>query len=125
MVLWRSGDHGSRRAEPVLVPQRHFIRGDCDLDLAGGQREGKAAREDRNKLCAPAIAARKAGAPIKAPHLLVEAVFQLPPGGLDREPQELQKSCDDNARIVPLMFAAPPPPAITCDMLRSFTQPML
>ena len=31
----------------------------------------------------------------------------------------------DNARVVPLMLAAPPPPAITCDMLKDFTRPTL
>ena len=31
----------------------------------------------------------------------------------------------DNVRIVPLLFAAPPPPAITCDMLKDFTRPTL
>jgi pimeloyl-ACP methyl ester carboxylesterase len=31
----------------------------------------------------------------------------------------------DNARVVPLLLAAPPPPTITCDMLKDFTRPML
>jgi pimeloyl-ACP methyl ester carboxylesterase len=31
----------------------------------------------------------------------------------------------DNARIMPLLFAAPAPPAITCDMLKNFPQPTL
>jgi pimeloyl-ACP methyl ester carboxylesterase len=31
----------------------------------------------------------------------------------------------DNARVVPLLLAAPPPPAITCDMLKGFTRPTL
>ena len=31
----------------------------------------------------------------------------------------------DNARVVPLLRAAPPPPAITCDMLKNFTRPTL
>jgi pimeloyl-ACP methyl ester carboxylesterase len=31
----------------------------------------------------------------------------------------------DNARTAPLMFGAPPAPAITCDALRTFTRPTL
>jgi len=37
----------------------------------------------------------------------------------------LQTMWDDNARTIPLLFAAPPPPNITCDMLTNFTQPTL
>jgi pimeloyl-ACP methyl ester carboxylesterase len=87
--------------------------------------EGKAAREDRGRIVAPAAAASKAGDPVKATRLFLEAVFQLPPGGSDRQPQKFQSMLDDNARTTPLLFAAPPPPDITCDMLRSFTQPTL
>ena len=87
--------------------------------------EGKAAREDRARIIAPAVAASKAGDPVKATRLLVEAVFQLPPGGSDREPQAFQTMWDDNARTAPLFFAAPPPPNVTCDMLTNFTQPTL
>ena len=87
--------------------------------------EGKVAREDRGRIFAPAAAASKAGDPVKATRLLLEALFQLPPGGSDREPQTFQTILDDNTRTTPLVFAAPPPPDITCDMLRNFTQPTL
>ena len=76
-------------------------------------------------MLAPVIAANKAGDAIQATKLLQEAVFQLPPGGFDSLPQDRQTRALDNARIVPLMFAAPPPPAITCDMLKNFPQPTL
>jgi pimeloyl-ACP methyl ester carboxylesterase len=52
-------------------------------------------------------------------------VLQLPPGGSDREPQAFQTMWDDNARTTPLLFTAPPPPNITCDMLTNFTKPTL
>lgn len=66
--------------------------------------DGKAAREDRSRMYAPAAAAAKAGEPVKAARLLLEAVFQLPPGGSDREPQALQTMWDENARTTPLFF---------------------
>jgi pimeloyl-ACP methyl ester carboxylesterase len=66
-----------------------------------------------------------AGDPVKATRLLVEAVFQLPPGGSGREPQAFQAMWDDNARTIQLTFGAPPPPNITCDMLTNFTKPTL
>jgi pimeloyl-ACP methyl ester carboxylesterase len=87
--------------------------------------EGKAAREDRGRMYAPVAAAAKAGEPVKATRLLLEAVFQLPPGGSDREPQALQTMWDENARTTPLLFAAPPPPVVTCDVVKTFAQPTL
>jgi pimeloyl-ACP methyl ester carboxylesterase len=87
--------------------------------------EGKAAREDLSKMFAPVIAATKGGDAVQAAKLAREAVFQLGPGGFDREPQAVQTRVLDNARTMPLIFAAPAPPAITCDMLKNFPQPTL
>jgi hypothetical protein len=53
---------------------------------------------------------------IKAAKLLQEAAFQLPSGGFDSLPADLQTVLLDNARIVPLQLAALPTP-ITCDIL--------
>jgi hypothetical protein len=63
----------------------------------------------------PYIAMAKAGDFIKAARLLVEAVYQLPPDGFDSLPWDWQTGLLDNARVVPLLCTAPPPPAITCD----------
>jgi pimeloyl-ACP methyl ester carboxylesterase len=52
-------------------------------------------------------------------------VFQLEPGGFDRLPEATQTMLLDNARTAPLMFGAPPPPAITSDALKTFTRPTL
>jgi pimeloyl-ACP methyl ester carboxylesterase len=87
--------------------------------------EAKMAREDRAKMFAPFVAAAKAGDFVKAAKSLQEGVFQLAPGEFDRLPQEWQTRVLDNARIVPLLLAAPPPPAVTCNMLRDFTRPTL
>ena len=73
----------------------------------------------------PSVAAAKAGDLIKAAKLLQEAAYRLPPGGFGSLPDAWQKLLLDNARVVPLLLAAPPPPAITCDMLKDFTRPTL
>jgi pimeloyl-ACP methyl ester carboxylesterase len=87
--------------------------------------EGKVVREYIAKAFAPAREASKAGDPVKAIRLQYEAIYQLPPGGFDGLPQETQARVLENARTRPLSFAAPPPPAITCDDLKNFTKPTL
>lgn len=47
---------------------------------------------------APVIAAIKGGDAVQAAKLAREAVFQLGPGGFDREPQAVQTRVLDNAR---------------------------
>jgi pimeloyl-ACP methyl ester carboxylesterase len=88
--------------------------------------EGKAAREDWAKFNSAAITANKAGDPVRTMRVFIEAVWQLEPGGFDRLPQAAQRMLLDNARTAPLQFGAPPPPpAITCDALRTFARPTL
>jgi pimeloyl-ACP methyl ester carboxylesterase len=128
LVGWSFGGHVAITAavkNPSLVRTLVLYEASMISVLPADTAEGKAAREDRGRIFAPAAAASKAGDPIKATRLLLEAVFQLPPGGSEREPQAFQMMLDDNARTTPLLFAAPPPPDITCDMLTSFTQPTL
>ena len=88
--------------------------------------EGKIAREDRARMFGPVVAAAsETGDFIKAAKLLQEVVFHLRPGEFNSLPEDLQRVLLDNARVVPLMFAAPPPPVITCDILKDFTRPTL
>jgi pimeloyl-ACP methyl ester carboxylesterase len=88
--------------------------------------EGKAAREDRQTFVRPPIvAAAKAGDTVQAVRLFFEGVYQLGPGGFDRLPQATKTMILDNARTAPLLFGSPPPPPITCDMLRTFNRPTL
>jgi pimeloyl-ACP methyl ester carboxylesterase len=88
--------------------------------------EGKAAREDRNRFVGPAVAAAaRAGDSIQAVRLFFEGVYQLGPGGFDRLPQATQTMILDNARTAPLLFGSPPPPAVTCDALKTITWPTL
>ena len=83
------------------------------------------ARRGPVTVCRAALTAAKAGDLVKAAKLLQEAVFQLPPGGFDSLPRDWQTTLLDNARTVPLLLAAPPPPAITCNVLKVFTRPTL
>jgi pimeloyl-ACP methyl ester carboxylesterase len=87
--------------------------------------EGKTARADRAKMQASSVAASNAGDPVKASRLLLESVWKLPPGGFDNESLAARTMVDDNARTMPLIYAAPPPPNVTCDMLKNFAKPTL
>jgi pimeloyl-ACP methyl ester carboxylesterase len=87
--------------------------------------EGKAARENRSKFISAAIAANQAGDPVRTMQLFIEAVWQLGPGGFDRLPEASQRMLLDNARTAPLLFGGAPPPAITCDALKTFHRPTL
>jgi pimeloyl-ACP methyl ester carboxylesterase len=110
---------------PSLIRSLILYEASISSMLPTDSAEGQAAREERARMFAPAIAAAKAGDHIQAAKLLIEAVFQLPPGGFDSFPRDRQTSVLDNARIMPLMFAAPAPPAVTCDLLKNFPQPTL
>ena len=92
--------------------------------LPAEAKEGKVARDDLAKIVGPAIEASKIGDIVRAVRLMFEGVYQLPPGGFDRAPQMTRTMVLDQARTLPLLFAAPPP-AITCDMLKNFTRPTL
>src|SRR3546814_20437283 len=43
----------------------------------------------------------------------------MPPGGFDRQPEDLRTIQLDNARTMPLLWSAPPW-AVSCDMLTAF-----
>src|SRR5262249_35919332 len=126
LVGWSLGGQVATTAavnNPFLIRSLILYEASMMSVLPVGSAEGKVAREDRGRLVAPAAAASKAGDPGKATRLMLEAVFQLPPGSSDRELQAFRAMSDDNARTIPLLFAAPPPPDLTCDLLKSFTQP--
>ena len=128
LVAW---NYGGRVAMTAMVQNPPLIRSLVLYEagvmsvLRPESPESWAAREDRRKMFAPVAAANKAGDPVKTTRVLMESLFQLPPGGSDREPQAWQTMWDENARTISLIIAAPPQPAIPCDMLRSYTQPML
>ena len=110
---------------PALVRTLTLHEPEAPSVLPADSAEGKAAREDQAKFYSAAIEANKAGDPVRTTRLFVEGVFQLEPGGFDRLPEATQTMLLDNARTAPLMFGAPPPPAITSDALKTFTRPTL
>ena len=83
----------------------------------------KIANEDRQAALAPAIAAAKAGDPSAV--LLVPVGVNHQPDLWDSAPPEMRSMFLDNARSWTLAVASPPPPPITCDMLRQIKVPAL
>jgi pimeloyl-ACP methyl ester carboxylesterase len=128
LVGWSHGGLVAMTAavsDPSLVRSLILYEATVISVLPAESPEGKIAREDRAKMFGPGVAAAKAGDFTKAARLLQESVFQLRPGEFDSLPVDLQTVLLDNARVVPLLLAAPPPPTITCDMLKDFTRPTL
>jgi pimeloyl-ACP methyl ester carboxylesterase len=83
----------------------------------------KAAGEDRREMSAPAAGASKAGDTAGAVRLFFDAV-NAQPGIFETLPAVAQSMFLDNARTIPLLFAAPPPPAISCAQLGQITVPV-
>jgi pimeloyl-ACP methyl ester carboxylesterase len=128
LVGWSHGGLVAMTAavsDPSLIRRLILYEASVISVLPAESPEGQIAREDRAKTFGPGIDAAKAGDFTKAARLLQEAVFQLRPGEFDSLPEDLQTVLLDNARVVPLLFAAPPPPTITCNMLKDFTRPTL
>ena len=128
LVGWSVGGQVAATAavnDPSLVRSLILYEATIISVLPAESPEGKMAREDQAKMLGSYVAAAKTGDFIKAAKLVQEAVFQLRPGEFDSLPEDLQTVLLDNARVVPLLRAAPPPPAITCDMLKDFTRPTL
>jgi pimeloyl-ACP methyl ester carboxylesterase len=129
LVGWSHGGVVAATAaisDPSLVRSLILYEAGVLSVLPAESPEGKIVREDRARMFGPVVAAAsETGDFIKAAKLLQEVVFQLRPGEFNSLPEDLQTVLLDNARVVPLMFAAPPPPVITCDMLKDFTRPTL
>lgn len=67
---------------------------------------------------APALAAFQANDPAGAIRLLTEWTHNLPAGAFAAAiPAWVRQICQENARTLPLLFAAPPPPPLTCAQL--------
>jgi pimeloyl-ACP methyl ester carboxylesterase len=85
---------------------------------------GDAAREAEGEMFDPVTPAVEAGDAEKVTRLLIEGVFQMPPGGFDGQSQEVRAMQLDNARTMPLLWSAQPW-EVTCDMLRTLDKPTL
>jgi len=129
LVGWSHGGLVSVTAalsDPSLVRSLILYEASLISVLPAESSEGKIAREDRAKMFGPVVAAAsETGDFIKAAKRLQEVAFQLPPGEFDSLPRDWQTILLDNTRVVPLLLAAPPPVAITCNALKDFTRPTL
>jgi pimeloyl-ACP methyl ester carboxylesterase len=92
----------------------------CSRRSAGA----KQAAAEAGRMFGPAAEASKAGDNVQAAFRLVEGALPLQPGEAARQPEQWQARWRDNARTVPLLFAAPPP-SVSCDALREFARPTL
>lgn len=84
----------------------------------------KVATEDRTAIVAPAAAAVKAGDTAGAVKSLFNGVNGQP-DLFDTVPAGVRTMLLDNARTLPISFAAPPPPAITCEQLGQIKVPTI
>ena len=82
----------------------------------------KAVNEDGEKMVAGGIAAVRAKDEVAAVRALLDGVDALP-GTFDAYPRAPRSVALENARTLPLEFAAPPPPPITCAELGAIKAP--
>jgi pimeloyl-ACP methyl ester carboxylesterase len=87
--------------------------------------EAKPVLEERARAFEPIRAAAKAGDAVGATRMMFEWVNNQGSGAFDAQPKAVRQMILDNARTVPLMFSAPPPPAISCATLSGVKAPTL
>jgi pimeloyl-ACP methyl ester carboxylesterase len=87
--------------------------------------EGKFPLDDRAQALAQVRAAVNAGDAVQATKVLFEWVDNEGPGTFDRQPEAVHQMFLDNARTLPLLLAAPPPPALSCATLGGVKAPTL
>jgi pimeloyl-ACP methyl ester carboxylesterase len=126
LVGWSYGANVAMAAaleNPDLVQSRFLYEPALSWLVEQGA-AGDAAREAEGKMFGPVTPAVEAGDTEKATRLLIEGVFQMPPGGFDNQPQEVRAMQLDNARTMPLLWSAAPW-EVTCEMLKGFDKPTL
>jgi pimeloyl-ACP methyl ester carboxylesterase len=87
--------------------------------------EGKPALDDRGKALAAVGGAVKAGDAVQATKLFFDWVNNQGAGAFDKQPEAVRQMILDNARTVPLLLAAPAPPAVSCATLGGVKAPTL
>ena len=108
---------------PELV-HRLFLDEPSTLAFVSDPADLKAATQDRAAMSAPAAAAVKAGDTAGAVKSLFNSVNGQP-DLFDIVPPVVRTMLLDNARTLPISFAAPPPPAITCEQLGQIKVPTI
>jgi pimeloyl-ACP methyl ester carboxylesterase len=82
-----------------------------------------AAAASRKATFGPAVVASKGGDQAAAVRIIMNGV-NGGPGAFDALPPSIRTMHLENARAVPLFFAAPPPPAVTCAQLGQLKMPV-
>jgi pimeloyl-ACP methyl ester carboxylesterase len=101
-----------------------FLDEPSTLALVADQAELKAATQDRTAIAGPAAAAVKTGDLAGAVKILFNAVNDQA-DLFDNVAPQVRTMLLDNARTLPPSFAAPPPPAITCEQLARIKVPTI
>jgi pimeloyl-ACP methyl ester carboxylesterase len=122
--------YGGLLATPVASEHPELVRSLTLAEPAIGALlmdtpEAKPALDDRGKAFAPIVAAAKAGEAMQATKLFFDWVNNQGAGAFDKQPEALRQMMLDNAKTVPLLLAAPPPPAISCATLGGVKAPTL
>jgi len=99
-----------------------FLHEPATLALVTDPADLKVATKDRAAMAAPATAAVKAGDTAGAVKNLFNGVNGQP-DLIDAVPAAIRTMLLDNARTLPISFAAPPPPTITCEQLGQIKVP--
>jgi pimeloyl-ACP methyl ester carboxylesterase len=87
--------------------------------------EAKPVLDEVSKAREPILAAVTAGDVVQATKLFFDWVNNHGAGAFDQQPEALRQMCLDNARTLPLLLAAPPPPALSCATLGEVKAPTL
>jgi pimeloyl-ACP methyl ester carboxylesterase len=80
--------------------------------------------QDRKAMLAPCAEALGSGDLATAVELLIDGVSDLP-GTFSTLLPDVRAALVENARILPLMFAAPPPPLVSCAQLARIGVPVV
>lgn len=87
--------------------------------------EAKPVLDEWSKALEPVRTAAKAGDAVQANKLFFDWVNNQGAGAFDQQPEAIRQMCLDNARTIPLFFAAPPSPPISCATLGGVKAPTL
>jgi pimeloyl-ACP methyl ester carboxylesterase len=81
--------------------------------------------EDRKRVFAPARSAADSGQLKEAAQLLINAVINRGEDVWQKASEASRAMMLENARTLPLLFSAPPPPPVSCDQLKQIALPVL
>lgn len=108
---------------PELVKSVYVYEGSLSTFITDPA-EQKAMADDRGAMLGPVVQRARAGDGAGATRLLMDNV-NSEPGTFDSFTPGWRAMQLDNARAVLLMFAAPPPPQVTCQQLAQIKVPVV